>query len=139
MIKAEGKPPAMGAFEAQMVMESVINAKNAVALAANMVSKHDAMQSTLISLVHEVENLKKQASHLVSYMEKWNPEDPAAIEMAKKISRSSSAPRASMIASNIRRAVLATKKASMEAGSACKPETLRELSESIVALDSSMI
>jgi len=35
--------------------------------------------------------------------------------------------------------VLATKKASMEAGKSCNPETLRELADSITALDSMML
>lgn len=128
-----------GAFEAQMLLESVVNAKNAVTLASSMVAKHDAMQMSLLTLVSEIESMKKQASALIGYMERYVPEDPAAIEMARKIVRSKSAPKGAAIAIGLKRAVLATKKASIEAGKSCSPETLRELADSIAALDSMML
>lgn len=139
MSKADSAPATLGSFEAQMLLESVVNAKNAVTLASNMVAKHDAMQASLLTLVSEIESMKRQASNLISYMEKFVPEDPAAIEMARKITRGRSAPKGSTIALGLRRAVLATKKASIEAGKSCNPETLRELADSIAALDSMML
>ena len=139
MVKNESGQATFGAFEAQMLLESVVNAKNAVTLASSMVAKHDAMQMSLLTLVSEIESMKKQASLLISYMERYVPEDPAAIEMARKIMRGRSAPKGSAIAVSLKRAVLATKKASIEAGKSCNPETLRELAESISVLDSIML
>jgi hypothetical protein len=137
--KTDSGQATFGAFEAQMLLESVVNAKNAVTLASGMVAKHDAMQMSLLTLVSEIESMKKQASLLIGYMERYVPEDPAAIEMARKIARGRSAPKGSAIAFGLKRAVLATKKASMEAGKSCNPDTLRELAESISALDAMML
>jgi hypothetical protein len=124
-----------GSFEAQMLLESVVNAKNSVALASSIMMKHDAMQASVITLVAEIESLKRQASAMVNYMEKYLPEDPAAIEMAKKLSRARLAHKGNKIASGLRRAVMATKKASIEASKSCSAETLRELAESIAQLE----
>jgi hypothetical protein len=138
-IKTQEPISQMGAFEAQMLLESVLNAKNAVTLASSMMAKHDAMQSSLFTLVAEIDSIRRQAQCLVEYMQKWAPDDPAAVEMAKKIVRAKSATKGLAIAQGLKRAVLATKKASTESGKSCSPETLRELAESISALEALML
>lgn len=122
--------------ESQIIADSISNTKSAISLAAAMIIKNEHMQSTIVGLVTEIEKLKNQANQLATYMEEYVPEDMAAIEMAKKLGRGSEASRGTDLAQAMRQAVSATKKASIEAGRACSSDTMRELSESILRLDS---
>lgn len=133
LVRAQNDVPISA--ESQIIADSISNTKSAISLAAAMIIKNDNMQSTIVGLVSEIEKLKNQANQLAMYMEEYVPEDRAAIEMAKKLSRSSEAPKGSELAQAMRQAVSATKKASIEVGRACSSDTMRELSESILKLD----
>jgi plasmid replication initiation protein len=121
--------------ESQIIADSISNTKNAISLAAAMVIKNEHMQSTIVGLVLEIEKIKNQAKQLAKYMEEYVPEDRAAIEMANKLGRGSEAPNGEYLAQAMRKAVSATKKASIEAVKSCSSDTMRELSESISLLD----
>lgn len=121
--------------ESQIIADSISSTKSAISLAAAMMIKNDHMQSTIVGLVLEIENIKNQANQLAMYMEEYVPEDRAAIEMAKKLGRGYEAPKGADLAQAMRQAFYATKKASIEASRTCSPDTMRELSESIMRLD----